>query len=156
MIEEESSHRVALAAQAEVDAFISEIESTGTAFEQMRERNQILLDQLTSRDETNASVTSERLRVNLMRCRHGWIWIDRVSQVLHMVPHLPTSCAFAFRQQRRHQLQHRSVTGRSRKRPPFGRWRWAEHVISHVTAGAAARGTAGEGARRGSAAFRHG
>ena len=61
------------AVQAEVDAFISEIESTGTAFEQMRERNQVLLDQLTARDEANASVTSERLRVTpfchlLRRC----------------------------------------------------------------------------------------
>ena len=52
-----------------MDAFISEIESTGTAFEQMRERNQVLLDQLTTRDETNASVTSERLRVVLLLCR---------------------------------------------------------------------------------------
>jgi len=49
--------------QAEVDAFIGEIESTGTAFESMRERNQALLNQLTQRDEANASLTSERLRV---------------------------------------------------------------------------------------------
>ena len=51
-------------AQAEVDAFIGEIESTGTAFESMRERNQALLNQLTQRDEANASLTSERLRVH--------------------------------------------------------------------------------------------
>lgn len=46
-----------------MDAFIGEIESTGTAFESMRERNQALLNQLTQRDEANASLTSERLRV---------------------------------------------------------------------------------------------
>ena len=57
-------------AQAEVDAFIGEIESTGTAFESMRERNQALLNQLTQRDEANASLTSERLRVTTREPYH--------------------------------------------------------------------------------------
>ncbi len=70
-----------------MDAFISEIESTGTAFEQMRERNQVLLDQLTTRDEANASVTSERLRVTLSRsCRavHSVVVLCRLCVHLHI------------------------------------------------------------------------
>jgi len=64
-------------AQAEVDAFIGEIESTGTAFESMRERNQALLNQLTQRDEANASLTSERLRVTTHHtCSSSARWLQ--------------------------------------------------------------------------------
>ena len=49
--------------QADSESYIAEIEATGGAFEEMQGQNARLLGQITTRDEANANLTSERLRV---------------------------------------------------------------------------------------------
>lgn len=49
--------------QGESDAYISEIEAAGNAYEEMQGQNTRLLQQLTERDEQNNHLISERIKV---------------------------------------------------------------------------------------------